>query len=379
MDVRVEADHSDRREDGRAGQRGRMPVLLEEPLSRAALPGVWRVSAQAASIGIFVILLIAALSLARPILLPTASAFVIATMLGPLSARADRHGVPTLVAALVLWLLVVAAFYGLIVLLSTPAVEWIGKAPEIARRIQDKLIVFDRPLEALRDVRAALLPADEAGKGVGFDIMSIITPAVGIVTPAIGQLIIFFGALFFMLLGRNHFRYLTVAFFRERQARLLTLKVMNAVEHHLTGYLSVVAIINVGVGVAAGLVAWAVGLPDPIAWGVLGFVLNFVPYVGALLMELAMFLVGLVTFPTLSHALIAPLMYLAVNIAEGHFITPSVVGRWFTLNPLIVFLSLVFWTWLWGPVGAFLAVPLLIMGLVAVLHLFPKDEPELPD
>jgi predicted PurR-regulated permease PerM len=381
MDLRTGADRSDRRDDnGRAAQRPRAPVPPEEPsLLHASLPLVWRSGAQAATIGIFVIMLIAALDLARSVLLPTASAFVIALMLGPLSARADRHRVPALLTAFVLWLLVVGVFYGLIVLLSAPAVEWIGKAPEIAHRIQEKLIVFDRPLEALRDVRTALLPPDEAGKGVGFDIMTIITPAVGIVTPAIGQLIIFFGALFFMLLGRNHFRQLIVAFFSGRQARLRTLKVMNAIEQRLTGYLSVVAVINVGVGVAAGLVAWMVGLPDPIAWGVLGFVLNFVPYLGALLMELAMFLVGLVTFPTLSHALVAPLMYLAVNIVEGHFITPGVVGRWFTLNPLIVFLSLVFWTWLWGPVGAFLSVPLLLMGVVALVHLFPKHEPDLPD
>ena len=379
MDARVEADRPDRRENGHAGQRGRVPFLFEDPsLARAALPGVWRVSAQVATIGIFVIMLIAALDLARPILLPTASAFVIAMMLGPLSTRADHQGVPTLLTALVLWLLVIAVFYGLIILLSAPAVAWIGKAPEISRSIQEKIHVLDRLLYALRDIRNALLPTEDAGKSVGFDIMTIVTPAVGIVTPAIGQLIIFFGALFFMLLGRNQLRHVTVAFFSERPARLRTLKIMNDIEHHLTGYLSVVAVINVCVGIAGGLVAWAVGLPDPIAWGVLGFVLNFIPYVGALLMELAMFLVGLVTFPTLTHALLAPLMYLAFATAEGHFITPSIVGRKFTLNPLTVFLSLVFWTWLWGPVGAFLAVPLLIMGLVAVLHLFPKHGPELP-
>jgi predicted PurR-regulated permease PerM len=151
------------------------------------MPGIWRYAAQAATIGIFVIMLIAALSLARPILLPTASAFVIAMMLGPLSTRADRHGVPTLVTALVLWLLVIIVFYCLIILLSTPVVDWIGKAPDISRTIQEKLLVFERPLGALRDLRNALLPSDEAGKDVGFDIMTVVTPALGIVTPAIGQ------------------------------------------------------------------------------------------------------------------------------------------------------------------------------------------------
>jgi predicted PurR-regulated permease PerM len=119
-------------------------------------------------------------------------------------------------------------------------------------------------------------------------------------------------------------------------------------------------------------------LPDPVAWAVLAFILNFLPYIGALLMEAALFLVGLVTFPTLTHALAAPLLFVVFATLEGHFITPSIIGRRLTLNPLTVFLSLVFWSWLWGPVGAFLAVPLLIMGLVAVTHLFPSDEPALP-
>jgi len=96
------------------------------------------------------------------------------------------------------------------------------------------------------------------------------------------------------------------------------------------------------------------------------------------MMEAALFAVGLVTFTTLAHALVAPLIFLALATLEGHFITPGIMGKRLTLNPLTVFLSLVFWTWLWGPVGAFLAVPLLIVGLVVIDHLFPDDEPELP-
>jgi predicted PurR-regulated permease PerM len=96
------------------------------------------------------------------------------------------------------------------------------------------------------------------------------------------------------------------------------------------------------------------------------------------MMEVAMFMVGLVTFDTLAHALMAPLIFLVLATLEGHFITPSIMGRRLTLNPLTVFVSLVFWTWLWGPVGAFLAVPLLIVALVVVDHLFPENEPELP-
>ncbi len=342
-------------------------------------PGLRQASAQFAVLGIFLILLVAALSLARPVLLPVTAAFVVTMMLGPLAVRADRYGVPKLVTAVVSWLLVAGVFYGLIMLLSAPVVDWIGKAPEIGRSIQDKLRLLDGPLTALRDLRNALLPS-ETGKSIGgFDLMAIVQPAVSMVTPAIGQLVTFFGALFFMLLGRTRIRHETVALFRTRSARLRVLKILNEIERNLTGYLSVVAVINLSMGVLAGLIAWAVGLPDPVAWGVLAFVLNFIPYLGSLLVEAAMFMVGLVSFPTLTHALVAPLLYLACATIEGEFITPGAVGRKFTLNPLMVFLALVFWAWLWGPVGAFLAAPLLIMGLAAFVHLFPKHELDLPD
>jgi predicted PurR-regulated permease PerM len=181
-----------------------------------------------------------------------------------------------------------------------------------------------------------------------------------------------------MLLGRNRLRVVLVGLFHEREARLRMLKILNDIERNLTGYLSVVTVINFGVGIGAAAIAWAVGLPDPVAWGVLGFVLNYIPYIGAAIMELAMFLVGLVAFPALLPAFIAPALYLGMALFEGQVIMPSLVGRRFTLNPLTVFLSLVFWAWLWGPVGAFLAVPLLIMGLVVVAHLFPKVEVDLP-
>jgi len=355
----------------------RFAFTLNDPKPVAEVSRIWRTAAQAATIGMFVIIFVIALSLARPVLLPIVSAFVVTMMLGPLSARAGRYGIPSLLSAIVLWLLVIAVFYGVIVLLASPVVDWIRKAPDIGRSIQDKLHLLDRPLAALQELRDALLPSDKKNS-LGVDIVAFVQPAVAVVTPAIGQTLIFFGALFFMLLGRARLRQLLVVFFQERESRLRTLKIMNDIEHNLTGYLSIVALINIAMGLCGGAAAWVTGLPDPVAWAVLGFILNFIPYIGALIMEAGLFLVGLVTFPSLTHALVAPLLFLALATLEGHFITPSIMGRRLTLDPLIVFLSLVFWTWLWGPIGAFLAVPLLIVALVVADHLFPEDEPELP-
>lgn len=362
MDYR--RDESERRQD---------PAANEPDIARPR-----RSVAHWATIGMFTILAIAALSLARPILLPVVAAFVITMMLSPLSALAQRHHVPAALQAVVLWLLVSAVFYGVIAMLSAPAVEWLGKAPQIGQSIQQKLQLLEKPLAILRDVRNALLPSN-GNHDVGFDIVGIVQPAVSLLTPALAQIVIFFAALFFMLLGRVRLRHDLIGFFDARQQRLRALRIMHEIEHNISGYLGMVAMINIVIGVGAGLIAWVVGLPEPTAWAVLGFVLNFVPIIGAMIVEVSMFLVGLVTFATVPHALIAPLLYIAMATLEGQIVTPSLVGRRLTLNPLIVFLSLVFWSWLWGPVGAFLAAPLLIIGLVATSHLSDRDEPVLPD
>ncbi len=360
-----------------AAKERRSILTLEDPQPIAHISTAWRTASQAALIGIFIIMFIVALNLARAILLPATCAAVIGLMLGPLATRAKAYGIPSLVTTLVLWLLMIGVFYGIIALLAGPSVDWIGKAPEIGRNIKEKLQVLDRPLSALQDLRNAILPQQD-NFHFGFDIANLVQPALTVVTPAIGQIFIFFGTLFFFLLGRARLRHVLVVFFEDHESRLRMLRIINDIERNLTNYLSIVALINLVVGVAAGLIAYFVGLPNAIAWGVLAFILNFVPYIGALIMEAVLLAVGLVTFATLAQAVIAPLLYFGFTTLEGHFITPSIMGRRLTLSPLTVFLSLIFWTWLWGPVGAFLAVPLLIVVLVAVNHLFPQDEPVLP-
>ena len=179
-------------------------------------PAGWSMAAQIATCGIFLILFIAALDLARPVLLPATCAFVIGLMLGPLSSRAKTCGIPPLVTAIVLWLLVVGIFYGVIVLLATPAIEWIGKAPEIGVSIKEKFHFLDRPLSALQDLRNAILPKNEKTH-FGVDIVNFVQPALTFVTPAIGQIFIFFGTLFFVLLGRARMRHALVAQFDDHE------------------------------------------------------------------------------------------------------------------------------------------------------------------
>ena len=354
------------------------PLALTDPQPLQKFEGMWRVSGQIAVIGLFFFAIIAAIEYARPILLPIVSAFMLGMMLGPLSSLAAKARIPVFLSAIVLWLLVVAIFYGLVVLLSAPLVEWAGKGPQLGQIIREKLAVLDRPISAMQEMRNAIFPKSGDQQEVAFSFLAVLQPAVAFVTPAIGQLVIFFGTLFFFLIGRAQLRQVLVVFFKNRDARLRMLRILNDVEHNLTSYLSLVTIINFFVGIMAIGVTYAVGLPNPLVWGALAFLFNFVPYLGALLMEVVLLAAGLVTFPTLGQALIAPLLYLFFTTVEGHFITPAVMGKHLLLNPLTVFLALVFWTWLWGPVGALLAVPILIVTMIVISHIFPTEEATLP-
>jgi predicted PurR-regulated permease PerM len=206
---------------------------------------------------------------------------------------------------------------------------------------------------------------------------------VTIVTPAavqfVLQVVLFVGTFFFFILGRTSFRKRAVHLFSSRDARLRTLKIMNDVESNLSGYLLVVTAINLCLGLVAIAMAYVLGLPYPLLWGALAFSLNYVPYVGPSIMYVLLFFAGILTYPTLFGALLPPLAYIAITTIEGHFLTPMIVGRQvLQIHPLAIFLGIAFWAWLWGPIGAFLATPILIVGRVAFDHLYPRQAPELP-
>jgi predicted PurR-regulated permease PerM len=359
-----------------SGPLSRLRRAVVDPRSAPGPETFWRTAAQGASIGIFILLFGAFLDLARAILLPIVSALVIATMFGPISSRVARHHVPHwLFAALAVALLVVLLNLA-IVLLSAPVIEWIGKAPEIAATIRNKLQILERPIAALHDLQNVISRGKGGDSGLGINVANFIQPALSLLTPAIGQLVLFFGTLFFFLMGGPGLRAYLVLLSRNRDARLRTLRILDDIEHNLSRYMGTVSMVNVGVGLITAIAVYLMGFPNAVLWGVLAFVFNYVPYIGPAVMVFLLFCVGLVIFPSLVYALIAPIFFAALTTIEGHFVTPNIVGRNLSLSPLIVFLALAFWTWLWGPIGAFLATPILIVGLVVSKHFLPEEEVE---
>jgi predicted PurR-regulated permease PerM len=363
----------------RAKREVRHALVISDPRPVDSVEGLWVTAGSVATIGIFLLLFGAFLYIGRAILLPIFAAAVIALTLAPLLKAAKRLGVPFWVSAFIIVALGLGALSAAATAMAGPVSQWIGRAPEIGATIKDRLAVLDQPLAALHELQTALFGSANAGVDVNTPTSSIVLPVVAFVTPAAGEVLLFFGTLLFFLAGQFELRAHLVALFGRRDTKLRFLKIMHDIERNLAGYLTVVTIINAALGAVVALGVWLIGYPNPLIFGLLAALLNYVPYVGPGVMVVALFGVGLVSFPSIGHALIAPLGLIALTTTEGHFITPTIVGRRLTLNPLLVLLALAFWTWLWGPLGAFLAVPLSIIGLVVFNHLFPAEEVNLPE
>jgi predicted PurR-regulated permease PerM len=351
------------------------------PLPDAAT--FWRATAQAATVLMAVLAFGAFLYFAGKLAVPVLAAIVVGMTFGPFIGYATKRGVPAWLVAIAVLLLLLVIMNITIVTLAQPVTELIGRAPELGGAIKDKMRYLDRPLAAFAELQSAL-GLGFGGPAVNVNNSRVIEGVVTVVTPAAVQLamqlVLFFGTLFFYIIGRAEFRKYAVNWFASREARLRALKILNDIEDNLGGYLIVVTAINLSLGAVTAVMAYLLGLPAPLLWGALAFGLNYIPYVGAAIMYVLLFVIGLMTYPTLLGALLPPGVFMVITVVEGQFLTPAIVGRRvLSIHPLSIFLGIAFWAWLWGPMGAFLATPILIAGRVVYDHVYPQTKAELPD
>jgi predicted PurR-regulated permease PerM len=361
----------------RAQREKRDALIISDPQPFSSTADLWGPAAQMAMVGIFVLALVACLYFCRPILLPVFAAVLIGTTFAPILKQASEHGVSPWVTAILIVALMVAAATLAMTMLAAPISEWMGRAPEIGASIKQRLYVFDRPLAAFHELENALMPAAPT-VAVEPSKISMVTPVAAAITPALAEAVLFFATLIFFMAGQMKFRRYLAAFFETRDGKLRFIRIANDIEHNLASYVAVVTVINATLGTIVAVGAWLLGLPSPLILGILAMLLNYIPYLGPACMAIILFAVGLVTFSSLGQAFIAPASLIVLTTLEGHLITPTVLGRSLTLDPLAVFLAIAFWGWLWGPLGAFLAVPLLIVALVIIGHVLPSDDVKLP-
>lgn len=175
--------------------------------------------------------------------------------------------------------------------------------------------------------------------------------------------------LFFLIAAGDMFKIKFVQALRRYSDKKRTVCIWRDVENNVSIYILTIALINTCVGIAIALGLHAIGLPNALLWGAMALLLNFIPYLGALVGLAVITAVSIITFDSLGTAIMAPAIYASCNLIESQLVTPAVLGRRLSLNPVFVFISVIFWGWLWGMPGATMAVPLLIIVHVLCSHI----------
>lgn len=330
-----------------------------------------------ALVALLVISLVAMLYVAKPFFLPVVMAFVVGTMLSPAANFLERHGIPRAVAALLIVTTVGTGIAFMVGLISAPLMEWSTRLPELGSLLKAKLHVFDRPL-ALWQQLQTMLGGPDTLTTLQMPKVDWVQPMLEFLSPTFAEFLLFFATLILFIASWRDLRRALILTFGDHGARLRTLRILNEIEVHLGNYLLTVTLINTAVGITTGIACALTGMPNPAGLGALAATLNFVPIIGPIATFAVLVIVGIVALPTLGAGLLAPLAFAGIAFMEGHFITPTIIGRRLALNALAVFLMLAFWTWMWGPMGCFLASPLLIVALILKEHLVPDDSPQLP-
>jgi predicted PurR-regulated permease PerM len=330
-----------------------------------------------ALVGLLVIAIVAVLYVGRAFFLPVVMAFVTGTMLSPAASFLERRKVPRALGAVLIVITVTTMVAFVVALIASPAMEWSSRLPELGAQLRDKVHVFDRPLSVWRGMQT-MLGGSDALPSFQMPKFEWVQPTLEFLSPTFTEFLLFFVTLILFIASWRDLRRALIMNFGDHDARLRTLRIINEIEVNLGNYLLTVSLINIGVGVGAGIICALTGMPNPAGLGALAAALNFIPIIGPVAMFVVLVVVGLVAFPTLSGGLMAALAFGGLTFLEGHFVTPTIIGRRLELNALAVFIALAFWTWLWGPMGAFLASPLLIVALILKDHLAPADSPQLP-
>ncbi|TLU71609.1 AI-2E family transporter [Lichenicoccus roseus] len=320
---------------------------------------------------------------ASAIVLPFVLAAVFNLLLsGPMRFLNGRLRVPKPLAALVLILLLFGIVGGIGAAISVPASGWISKAPQSLPALQAKLAFLNAPIQAAQDGMKKLgdLMDQTGGPHVtGAQVIQVQSSNTSGLTSVGSSLLLgtrfFLGQVFTVLLMLFFFLYEGDSLLR-RFVEIMptwadkrrTVQIASEIESNVSLYLATITGMNLLVGAANLVQCWLLGLPNPLLWGVVAFLLNYIPILGPLTGVVIYFFVGLFVFPSVLHALVPPAVYLGIHFLEGETITPMLLARRFTLNPVLVMASLMFWDWLWGIPGAFLSVPLLAVFKIICDH-----------
>lgn len=313
-------------------------------------------------VGTFIIAASAVIYMMEAILMPVTLAIVIGMVLGLAADRLARYGIPPVMGGLLLGIVFVVGLFFLINALIEPLTSLAGQAPGIIERTIERVLPYLQRFEWARvaidganEKKVTDVAIENAGAMLGFI-------AAG-VTPAFIQTLIFLAALGLFLVGRSHLRKTIILAFATRDRRLAAIRIMNATENAIGFYFSTASLIYVALGAITTVIAFAGGLTVAPLWGLFAFVSSFIPYLGVTAMTIALLCAGLMTHGALLLALAPAVAFFMLHLVMENLVTPAILGRRLEINPFLIFLAIIFWTWMWGAVGAMLALPLCLIAM----------------
>jgi predicted PurR-regulated permease PerM len=313
-----------------------------------------------ATVGLFILAVLWALEAGQPVVLPIVVAFVLRLLLQPVYRLCTKLHVPKTLAALITIIFLICV--GLVVLapLMSSATGWIEKTPEAIARLSDRFSLLREPISLVqRLVHRAETAANGAGTTVTvqhFDFVGWVAGGLGSVADGLVTTGII---LFFLLIAGDKFLRRLVELLPTFRQKRQAIDISQQIESDISAYLVTVSIMNLAVGITVGIAMYFCGMSDPLLWAVLALLLNYVPILGPLAGIGIFLLAGFLSFESNFLAVLPASLYLIIHVIEGEIVTPLLLARRFTLNPVAVILALIFWYWMWGVPGAILAVPML--------------------
>ncbi len=351
-----------------------LPRASEVPAPEDAGNNIWRRDRLLASIALImgagvVVALPFALRAGAEFFLPVTAALVIAVALVPPLEWLERRRVPSSLAAFLCLLLFLIIANAAIAAIVFPASNWLRTLPEKIDRVRATL----RPvLEAFSDLDRFIQTTAQGfsrGPGLASQTVTVETPnsllQVLATSAPFAIIQMFFATLviFFFLAGWTKMRRRTITNRTSFDGAMTTARVIQQVVDATSTYLGTITFVNICLGLLVGFALWLLGMPNPLMWGGIVAVMNYIPYLGPIAAAFLLALAGLMepVFPSFWQAMVPALLFVVCHLIEANIVTPTIVGRKLTINPLMILLALSFWTWVWGTTGALLAVPLLII------------------
>ncbi len=355
------------------------PAPEEKPTTKEGLISALRglTVGGKAEVGIFILGILYTIYAARSLLLPIFLALLLAALLQPFVQKLHRWKIPESVGAAAVVLVFVAVVATTVYELSAPVTEWVAEAPLLLRKAEYKVEKLKQSLrkakekteqiEQMADLEGGKEKVVVKGPSLSQRILSQTWVVLG--TAAVVIVLVYF----LLAQGRQTLLRLVSGLQGKDTGERLTALLLK-IQQDIAAYLRTVIVINTAVGVFTGIFTALLGLPSPILIGVVAGVLNFIPYLGPAVTFGVISAVSLATFDDWLRILPPPLVFLCFTSLEGNIITPMILGSRLTLNPIVIFLAILFWGWVWGAAGVFLAVPTLT-ALKIITGSVPSLEP----